>query len=157
MPLRRDIAALIAVCSLFCAQGCYVYQRPRAGAVPEPGARVRVQSATPFAVRPVADAAVVAADCRATLIEGFATTASADTVTFQRVTRLVSANPDRASCRWTRTDPVVVATSGADVTLNRFSGKRTAVLLLVSFLAFAAYAVSQIEYPVSSGGDCAFC
>jgi hypothetical protein len=158
MPLRRDFAALIAVCSLFCAQGCYAYQRQAVGTVPGAGARVRMQSAEPFAVRPApsGDTAVVAADCRATLIEGFTTSASKDAVTFESLTRVVPADSDRASCRWTRTDPVIVATNGADVTVNRVDGTRTVVVLtvlIVTFVAYVAYGFSQIDWS-SSGGRC---
>lgn len=160
--VHRNFAALLAVSSVLCAQACYAYQRPSVGTVLEPGARVRVQSAAPFAVRPApfADTAVVAGDCRATLIEGVATTASADGVTFQSLTHLVSANPDGGSCRWATKAAVIVPTDGADVTLHGFSGKRTVVLLIVlaaTVLAYAVYGVSQIKFPLSGGGDCAFC
>jgi hypothetical protein len=148
---RRDLVAVLTVSSLLCAQACFTYERPQAGTVPEPGARVRVQSATPFAVMPpsVTDAAVTAADCRVTLIEGMTTTASADAVAFDSVTHLVPASPDRRSCRWAANGAAVVPTAGAEVTVLRYSGKRTVGLLLgagASFVVYVLTALSQLNH-----------
>ena len=73
---------------------------------------------------------------------------------------MVPANGDAASCQWAKSSSVIVAVAGADVTVNRVSGKRTAVFLLVvaaTLVAVAAFAASQIEYGLGDGGDCAFC
>jgi hypothetical protein len=161
VPLHRKFAALFAVSSVLCVQACYAYQRPLAGSALA-DARVRVQSAAPFVVRPaVADDTVGgAADCRATLIEGFATSASADAVTFQNLTRVVPDTSHGASCRWAKNAPAIIPTDGADVTVNRLSGKRTTVFLIVAAVtAFAvvAYAASQFTFSPTGGGDCAFC
>jgi hypothetical protein len=158
VPLCRNVAALVAVWSVLCAQACYAYQRPAGGTGVGSGALVRVQSAAPFAVRPAsfADTAFVAADCRATRVEGFATTASTDAVTFQSLTQLVSANPDGRPCRWAAETPVIVSTDRADVTVNRISGQRTTVFLIVltvTFVAYVAYGLSQMTFG-SSGGRC---
>jgi hypothetical protein len=162
VPLHRNCVALVAVWSVLGAQACSAYQRPPVGIVVEPGAHMRVQSAVPFVVRPAtfADTAAVAGDCRATLVEGAATTASADAVMFRSLSHLVSANLDDGSCRWATKAAVIVSTNGADVTLRRYSGKRTAVLLIaltLAFLVYAAYGLSQMDFPISGGGDCAFC
>jgi hypothetical protein len=162
LPLRRSVAALVAVSSLFFVQACYAYQRPLPGKGISFDSRVRVQATEPFAVMPVAgeDTAGVARDCHATTVEGYVTSASADSVTFQSLISVVPANGDAGSCRWTKTAPVIVPVTGADVAVNRPSGKRMGIVLLVTtatLFALIAYAMSNMDWSWDKAGDCAFC
>jgi hypothetical protein len=119
-----------------------------------------VQSVEPFLVMPVGDSAGVSGDCRATVAEGYITSASPDAVTFQSLIRVIPANSDPASCRWTMTSSAIVPVAGTDVAVNRVSGKRTAIVFLVigvTFFAYVAYAMSQMEFDWGHSGDCAFC
>jgi hypothetical protein len=159
---RRCIAASVALSSLFSVQACHAYQRPAPANGISYDSRVRVRSAQPFIVLPAAASAsgTERRECRATIVEGHVSRVSADSVTFQGLRAVVPANGDAASCQWARSSTVIVPIGGTDVTVNRFSGKRTVVLLLViaaSLVALAALAASQIEYGLGDGGDCAFC
>ncbi len=158
---HRRLAAFVAVSSLFFVEACHAYQRPPPGKGISFDSRVRVQSVEPFVVLPAAaDTAAPARDCSATRVEGYVAKASPDSLTFRGLMSVVPANGDAASCRWARTSSVIVPIAAADVAVNRVSGKRTAILLLViavTVVGFVAFAVSQIDYGLGSGGDCAFC
>jgi hypothetical protein len=158
---HRRLAAFVAASSLFFVEACHAYQRPPPGKGISFDSRVRLQSVEPFAVLPVvADTGAAVRDCRATRVEGHVAKASPDSLTFRGLVHVVPANSDAASCQWAKTSSVIVPIAGADVAVNRVSGKRTAILLLVitaAVVGFAAFAASQIDYGLGSGGDCAFC
>ncbi len=158
--VRPRVAAFVALSSLFFVQACHAYQRPAPGKGIPYDSRVRVRSVQPFDVLPAAAAGMERHICRATSVEGHVATASADSVTFRGLRSVVPANSDAASCQWAKSSAVIVPIAGADVTVNRVSGKRTAIVLLViaaTFVAVVALAASQIDYGLGSGGDCAFC
>jgi hypothetical protein len=159
---RRRTAAFVALSSLLFVEGCHAYQRPLPGKGIPSQSRVRLRSAEPFAVLPASadGAGPQRRECRATTVEGHVAKATADSVTFQRLSSVVAANGDATSCRWARTTSVIVPVAGTDVTVNRFSGKHTAIGLVitaVTIVALIAFVVSQMEYSIGDGGDCAFC
>ena len=157
---RRIPIAFVTAASLLLAQACFAYQRPKVGIVGEPGARVRVHSTRPFTVRaePNSDPRATPPDCRASLVEGRLTSATADAISLHPLTRVVVAGP-AGSCTGIDRAVAVIPVAGAEVSVHRFSGRRTVILLVAiaaAAAAFVAFAVSQIEYDLS-GDECGFC
>jgi hypothetical protein len=127
-PLHRSVSAFVAVSSLLFTQACFAYQRPPAGKGISPHSRVRVQSVEPFVVVAAGaeDPTEARPACRATIVEGFVSSASSDAVTFQGLRRLVPANGDAVSCRWAKTSVVIVPIKARNLPALTACGVRAA-------------------------------
>jgi hypothetical protein len=150
--IHREFAAFLALTSLACAQGCYVYQRPVGDAI-APGASVRVQSPAPFVVQAGGPSGEpTAAECPATMVEGIVAATAADTLRFSRLTGGQLTREAGPACLAIKGTAAIVRPAEARVTVRRYSGGRT--LLLVALVSVGAFALmlSQADFGALSGG-----
>ncbi len=157
--VNRELAASLALTSLFCAQGCYVYQRPP-GPMLAAGAVARVQSHAPFFVQAGGPSATPSgAACRATYVEGVVDTSAADTLTFRQLRWIRPTKQGDAPCLAIKERAVVVRPDEARVTVRRYSGGRTLLLVVgvavVSFVALLALTWNNVDWS-STGDGCLF-